>query len=146
MVFWRAVHLVHIKQAAAPNCRPTVRGTGPMMCQRYKWLSSNSASSDKDCLFTLSMVAPRCNLFTASQAISQCKCQQNRLTFYPRGLTCSHSLTIRDSKPRMVLQSGSKIICAREVIWSVESVPSVPWTNTDASSLWERWKGITQYE
>lgn len=35
----------------------------------------------------------------------------------------------------MVLHLGSKIICAREVTWSVESVPSVPWTNTDAPSL-----------
>lgn len=50
-------------------------------------------------------------------------------------LTCSHSLSIRASKPRMVLLLGSKMIWAREVTWSVESVPSVPWINMDAPSL-----------
>lgn len=50
-------------------------------------------------------------------------------------LTCSHSLSIRASKPRMVLLLGSKMIWAREVTWSVESVPSVPWISMDAPSL-----------
>lgn len=50
-------------------------------------------------------------------------------------LTCSHSLSTRASKPRIVLHLGSKIIWAIEVTCSVESVPSVPWTKTDAPSL-----------
>lgn len=83
---------------------------------------------------TLSRAATRPNLFAASQAISQYNCHWDRLVFCPF-LTCSHSLTTRDSKPCMVLHLGSKIICARDVTWSVESVPSVPWTNTDAPSL-----------
>lgn len=49
--------------------------------------------------------------------------------------TWRHSLSIRASKPRMVLHLGSKMIWAREVTCSVESVPSVPWIKTDAPSL-----------
>lgn len=35
----------------------------------------------------------------------------------------------------MVLQAGSRMIWAKEVTCKVESVPSVPWTSTEAPSL-----------
>lgn len=50
-------------------------------------------------------------------------------------LTCSHSRSTRPWKPLMVLQAGSRMIWAKEVTCRVESVPSVPWTSTDAPSL-----------
>lgn len=48
---------------------------------------------------------------------SKCFCQQDSLTH-----------------PRTVLQSGSRISCARDVTCKVESVPSPPWTSTDAAT------------
>ncbi len=39
---------------------------------------------------------------------------------------CSHSLSTSASKPLTVLQSGSRITCAREVTHRVTSTPSDP--------------------
>lgn len=50
-------------------------------------------------------------------------------------LTWSHSRSTRLWKPLMVLQAGSKMIWAKDITCRVESVPSVPWTSTDAPSL-----------
>ena len=48
--------------------------------------------------------------------------------------TCSHSRSINASKPLTVLQSGFRMICAIEVTHNVRSLPSDPWTTTDALS------------
>lgn len=50
-------------------------------------------------------------------------------------LTWSHSRSTRPWKPLMVLQTGSSMIWAKAVTCRVESVPSVPWTSTEAPSL-----------
>lgn len=71
----------------------------------------------------------------APQVRLQFQCLASLPCLPSSALTCSHSLSIRASKPRMVLLLGSRMIWAREVTCSVESVPSVPWINTDAPSL-----------